>query len=172
MKHFTMEDCTHSNTAIAKGIDNTPGTEHKAHIIESIETLIDSLHDAWEQHCNENGLGTPGIRISSGYRGPALNKAVGGSTTSAHCHGYAFDLVPVYGKSDTPAMKTNKMVEFKHFCRRFLSAGHPFDQLISEGENKQGVPTWMHVGYKHPDGHAQRCQFLSMIDGMYCQMTK
>lgn len=171
MKHFTMDECTHSNTASAKSIDNTPDAEHKAHIIESIETLIDPLRDAWEQHCIEKELGTPDIRISSGYRGPALNKAVGGSATSAHCHGYAFDLVPVYGKMDAPAMKNHKMMEFKRFCRWFLSTGHPFDQLISEGEDKQGVPAWMHVGYKHPNGQ-QRRQFLSMIDGSYSLMTE
>ena len=75
----------------ARGIDNTPGAEHEAHI------------------------------ISSGYRGPKLNAAVGGSSTSAHCHGYAFDLVPTNGK----------MKEFKRFCREFL-ADKAFDQLISD----------------------------------------
>lgn len=116
--------------AEARGIDNTPGAEHEAHI------------------------------ISSGYRGPELNAAVGGSSTSAHCHGYAFDLVPTNGK----------MREFKRFCREFL-ADKSFDQLISEKENDQGVPNWMHVGYKHPDGVRQRRQYLSMIGGKYYPMT-
>lgn len=161
MKYFTMEECTHSDTAKVKGIDNTPDAAHKAHIVESIETLIDPLREAWEQYCRANGLGSPGIRISSGYRGPELNKAVGGSATSAHCHGYASDLVPTNGR----------MMEFKRFCRDFL-ADKAFDQLISEGEDKQGMPSWMHVGYKHPDGIQQRHQFLSMIDGKYYPMTK
>ena len=46
----------------------------------------------------------------------------------------------------------------------------PFDQLISEKENENGVLNWMHVGYKHPDGR-QRRQFLSMINGRYLPMT-
>lgn len=46
MKYFTMEECTRSDTAKAKGIDNTPGAAHKAHIVESIETLIDPLREA------------------------------------------------------------------------------------------------------------------------------
>ena len=107
MKYFTLEECYRSSTAAAKGIDNTPTPEIEAHIVESIETLIDPLREAWEAHCRQNGLGKVGINISSGYRGPALNKAVGGSFTSAHCHGYAFDLVPV----------NRQMRAFKRFCR-------------------------------------------------------
>lgn len=159
MKYFTLEECTRSATAEAKGIDNTPGAEHMAHIKESIETLIDPLREAWGQYCGSARLGSPGICVSSGYRGPKLNKAVGGSKTSAHCYGYAFDLIPMNGK----------MMEFKRFCREFLS-NRPFDQLISEKENKNGVPNWMHVGYKHPNGK-QRRQFLSMIDANYYPMT-
>ena len=101
-----------------------------------------------------------GINISSGYRCPELNKAVGGSSTSAHCYGYAFDLVPTNGQ----------MRAFKRFCRDFL-AGRAFDQLISEGEDNSGMPSWMHVGYKHPDGKRQRGQYLSMIHGKYYPMT-
>ena len=128
--------------------------------MESIETLIDPLREAWEAYCRQHDLGKVGIRISSGYRGPELNAAVGGSSTSAHCHGYAFDLVPTNGK----------MREFKRFCRAFL-ADKAFDQLISEGEDENGIPSWMHVGYKHPDGVRQRRQYLSMIGGKYCPMT-
>lgn len=160
MKYFTLKECTYSATAEAKGIDNTPSAEHKAHIVESIETLVDQLREAWEVHCHQAGLGIVGITISSGYRSPALNAAVHGSATSAHCYGYAFDLVPANGK----------MIEFKHFCRDFLT-NHPFDQLISEKEDKKGIPSWMHVGYKHPDGR-QHGEFLSMINGGYCDMTE
>ena len=115
----------------------------------------------YNNECNFPSAATAkGINISSGYRGPALNKAVGGSATSAHCHGYAFDLVPVNGQ----------MRAFKRFCRDFL-AGRAFDQLISEGEDSHGIPSWMHVGYKHPDGKRQRRQYLSMIHGKYYPMT-
>lgn len=159
MSYFSILECTRSETAEKKGIDNTPGAEHLAHIEESIETLLNPLREAWTDYCLNAGLGTPSIRISSGYRGPALNAAVGGSKTSAHCHGYAFDLIPLNGK----------MTEFKSFCRKFL-ADRPFDQLISEGENEAGLPSWMHVGYKSPHGE-QRKQFLSMRGGEYYPMT-
>lgn len=161
MKYFTLKECINSDTAEKKGIDNTPTPEIEAHIVESVETLLDPLREAWETHCKQNGLGVASIGISSGYRCPQLNKAVGGSTTSAHCHGYAFDLIPM----------NRHMREFKRFCREFLT-GRAFDQLISEGEDDNGMPSWMHVGYKHPDGKRQRGQYLSMIHGKYYPMTE
>ena len=45
----------------------------------------------YNNECNFPSAATAkGINISSGYRCPELNKAVGGSSTSAHCYGYAF----------------------------------------------------------------------------------
>lgn len=156
MKYFTLQECIYSATAEEKGINNKPSAIHKAHIVESIETLIDLLREAWETYCKQHSLGKVGIRISSGYRGPELNATVGGSSTSAHCHSYAFDLVPT----------NENMMEFKRFCRKFL-ADKAFDQLISEGEDNSGMPSWMHVGYKHPDGKRQRRDMMSMINGKY-----
>ena len=160
MKYFTLKECTYSKTARDSGICNIPTPEIEKNIVESVETLLDPLREAWETRCKQNGLGKVGINISSGYRCPELNKAVGGSSTAAHCHGYAFDLVPTNGQ----------MRAFKRFCRDFL-AGRAFDQLISEGEDDSGMPIWMHVGYKHPDGKRQRGQYLSMIHGKYYPMT-
>lgn len=127
--------------------------------MEAVETLLDPLREAWEKHCADRKLGSPGIRVSSGFRSPSLNVAVGGSLTSAHCSGYAFDLIPVNGK----------MMEFRSFCREFLK-DRAFDQLISEKENSQGVPSWMHIGYKNSKGE-QRGQLLSMINNKYYPMT-
>ena len=53
MKHFNISECTRSETATAKGIDNTPGVEHLAHIVETVETLLDPLRDAWEDYCHQ-----------------------------------------------------------------------------------------------------------------------
>lgn len=129
------------------------------HIVESVERLLDPLREAWRARCGVAGWGNPGLRVSSGYRGFRLNEAVGGSLTSAHCHGYAFDLIPCNGR----------MMEFKTFCRTFLQS-YPFDQLISEDEGADGKPRWMHVGYKSPRGE-QRRQLLSMRRGSYAPMS-
>lgn len=159
MKHFTMAELTRSATARAKGLDNTPTAEHRVNIEMSVAQLLDPLREAWAVKCANEQWGTPAIRVSSGYRGFALNKAVGGSATSAHCVGFAFDLVPCNGR----------MADFKRFCRTWLK-GRAFDQMISEDEDAAGTPRWVHIGYKNRQG-GQRRQLLTMRAGKYIPMT-
>ncbi len=159
MKHFTISEFTASATARRLGLDNTPTPEHRANLEMLVAQLLDPLRDDWTQFCDWQQLGTPAITVSSGYRGFRLNTAVGGSKTSAHCVGYAADLVPANGR----------LAEFKAFCRDWLK-GRPFDQMISEDENNRGVPRWIHIGYKNQQG-GQRRQLLSMVGGKYKPMT-
>lgn len=159
MKHFTMLEFTSSATARQMGLDNTPTTEHRNNIEELVAKLLDPLREAWAVKCANKQWGTPALNVTSGYRGPALNKAVGGAATSAHCVGYAADLVPANGR----------LAEFKAFCREYLT-GKPFDQMISEDENTAGIPRWIHIGYKNAQG-GQRRQLLSMVNGKYIPMT-
>ena len=159
MKHFTIEELTRSETARSRGINNTPSAEHEAHLVEMVNNLIDALREQWAVYCANEQIGTPQLRVSSGYRSPALNAAVGGSNTSAHSIGYALDLVPMNGR----------LKEFKKFCREFLTS-RAFDQMISEDENASGVPKWIHIGYKNAAGQ-QRRQFLSMVGGKYISQT-
>lgn len=159
MKYFTMDEMIRSATAEAKGIDNAPDAGHEAHIKELVDELLDPLREEWESFCGKCNLGSPGINVTSGYRSPALNKAVGGSNTSAHSHGYAADLVPVNGRLEY----------FKSFCKMFLSK-HDFDQMISEDENGANIPRWIHIGIRNGEGK-QRRQFLTMKGGKYFPMT-
>lgn len=159
MKHFTMEELTRSDTARARGIDNTPLVEHRRNLIDMVDELIDPLRERWAIVCANEQLGSPQLRVTSGYRSRALNEAVGGAATSAHLLGYALDLVPANGA----------MRRFKEVCRDFLK-GRKFDQMISEGEDASGNPAWVHVGYKNAEGR-QRRQFLSMRGGTYIPMT-
>ena len=73
-KNFTLSEITKSNTAKRLGIDNAPNQEHLNNMQILIRDLIQPMRDA---------LGP--IRISSGYRSPVLNRAIGGSTKSQHC---------------------------------------------------------------------------------------
>lgn len=159
MKHFTMVELTRSTTARKLGLDNTPSAEHAANLEMMVAQLLDPLREAWAVQCAHEKWGTPALNVTSGYRGPALNNAVGGSNSSAHCVGYAADLVPANGR----------LAEFKAFCRGWLK-GRPFDQMISEDEDAVGVPRWVHLGYKNQQG-GQRRQLLSMIGGKYQPLT-
>ena len=143
MGNFTLQEMIASPTAARLKIDNTPTATVRAHLTETIGVL-ESIRAEWGKYCEEKNLGTPAIRVSSGYRSPALNKAVGGVKTSAHVAGYAADLVPVNGMQD----------EFEEFMSQvFAGKGYAYDQIIVE---KSKTSRWVHVGNKSPDGSQRR----------------
>ena len=125
MKYFTLQELKRSETAERLGIDNTPDAEVVGHLETLVERLLDPLREAF---------GRP-IIVTSGYRCPELNKAVGGSPTSAHLQGYAADLVPKDGN-------VQRFLEFTYWW--LLREGKPYDQLIAE-TNSKGAK-WVHLG--------------------------
>lgn len=137
-KYFSLEEFTRSDTARKLGIDNTPTPEHIANMSDFAVNLLDPLREAW---------GSPLI-ITSGYRGFYLNKAVNGSTSSAHCYGLAADLIPANGK----------IKEFKAFVPKFLK-GRKYDQWIDETNLKKSE--WGHLGYKDRKGRQRRQNLIT-----------
>ena len=139
-KYFELNEFIRSNTAKKKGIDNTPTFEIVAHLDRLVDEFLDPLRAAY---------GMP-IWISSGYRCPALNKAVNGAATSVHMIGYAADM-QVGGS-------------FKKFCDFVVEwvkkTGTKFDQLIIESDRKTGAK-WLHVGLFNNSGQ-QRGQIKVM----------
>ena len=131
MKYFTLEELTRSDTASIKHIDNTPDESITEHLIELVEKLLDPIRERWAKYCDDNQLGNAGIRISSGFRNKELNKAVGGSSTSAHLTGYAADLQNVSGSRE----------EFYQFLLNFLKDRN-FDECFIE-YNK--YTKWIHI---------------------------
>lgn len=144
-KYFKQSEFEYSETAITKKINNTIPTNLLPHLAELVETMLNPLREAWNS----------GIKINSGYRSPALNKAVNGSQTSAHSHAYAADLKPSNGK----------IAEFKKFAINFYKT-HPnikWDQIIDE---YSGSASWLHVGVRNGSGQ-QRRQWLLYKNGKY-----
>ena len=144
MTYFTISELTASDTAKVKGIDNSPTTEVRANLVALIETLLDPLREAWKSP----------IKVTSGYRCSILNRAVGGSSTSAHLYGCAADIVPINGK----------IAEFKEFCRKYFDVRrHLFDQVIFEDNGKS---EWVHIGLKTKDGR-KRGQLMEYRNNRY-----
>ena len=84
------------------------------------------------------------IKINSFYRSPELNKAIGGSESSQHCHGRAMDI------DDTFGVKSN--AEMYGFIKENLD----YDQMIWEfGDDNN--PDWVHVSYVSSDENRSRC---------------
>ena len=137
-KYFTLQELLRSDTAVKKRIDNTPSWEVVRNL-ERLAAFLDEIREAWGS----------GIRVSSGYRCPQLNTAVGGVTNSAHQYGNAADIVPVNGK----------MNEFEAFLKKWLK-GRKFDQVIYES-NRSGS-RWVHVGLYSNKGE-QRCKAFGLV---------
>ena len=81
-KYFTLSELTYSSTATNRGWSNTP-TPVALSNLHRLMVYLDEIREAY---------GAP-IRVSSGYRSPRLNKAVGGVPDSQHLYGLAADLV-------------------------------------------------------------------------------
>lgn len=140
-KNFSLKEFTKSMTATRLGIDNTPEDEH----LEAAKALFENCVQKVREHF---GI----TRISSGYRGPELNKAVGGSTRSQHCKGQAVDF---------ECDRTDNL-EVAKWIRDNLD----FDQVISEFY-EEGDPTsgWIHLSYVSPEENRNRCLTAQRIDG-------
>lgn len=150
MANFSIAELVQSSTAEQLKINNNPPSIVKVHLTETI-TLLECIRAEWAEYCERHDLGTPAIRITSGYRSPELNKAVGGVKNSAHVMGYAADLQPVNGKQD----------EFERFfATEFSLMGYAFDQIIIERSKSS---RWVHVGYKRADGKQRRQCFTLKV---------
>lgn len=122
-KYFTISEFVRSDTADRRGIDNRLPKELLTNVQALIDKVLDPLREAY---------GKP-ITVTSGFRCPALNKAVKGSATSDHMKGCAADIV---GTPDTPE-------ENRKLFNLIQELGLPFDQLIDEKNFK-----WVHVSFR------------------------
>lgn len=124
-KNLSLAEVTRSETAKRKGISNMPTPEH----LENFKKLAEKVFQPIREH-----FGKP-IHISSGYRSAALNKAVGGSSSSQHCTGEAID-IDMDGTDITNAQIFN-----------FIKDNLEFDQMIWEFGTDTN-PDWVHVSYE------------------------
>lgn len=136
-KYFSLPEMLRSDTATRKKIENLPSFE----VVQNLNRLanfLDALREAWGS----------GIRVTSGYRCPALNRAVGGVDNSAHQYGNAVDIVPINGR----------MSEFEAFIKKWL-VGKKWDQVIWESSRTGG--RWIHFSLYSNKGE-QRCKMFGL----------
>ena len=136
-KNFTLQEFTKSQTALRQGIDNTPEGEH----LEAAKALFENVVQPVREHFG------PTV-INSGYRGPALNEAVGGSATSQHCKGEAVDI-------ECPGVPNADIAQW-------IVDNLDFDQVILEFYTP-GIPDsgWVHVSYR-ADGENRKSILTAM----------
>lgn len=117
---FRLSEFLRSETAVRRGLDNTPKATELANIRNVLAPGMQRVR---------NCLGVP-VHVTSGYRSAEVNRAVGGSQSSQHSQGLAADFVaPDFGLPRAVA--------------RYLMERAPeirFDQLIWEG-------AWVHISF-------------------------
>ena len=133
-KHISYKEGVYSRTAQRLDINNEPDNEQMKNMCLVAEEVFEPLR-MW--------VGGP-IKINSFFRSPKLNKAIGGSTKSQHCHGQAIDLDDTFGRA------TN--AEMYEFIKKHLD----FDQMIWEFGDEDN-PDWVHVSYVSEDENRNRC---------------
>ena len=134
-KNLTLAEVTKSTTAKRLGIDNQPDEWTIENLRAVGECVFQPLRDSF---------GCP-IYVSSGYRSPELNKAIGGSLRSQHIQGRALDL-----DADVFRGCTNGEIF------RFILNNLTFDQLIWEFGDEDN-PDWVHVSYVRDGLNRGRC---------------
>lgn len=145
MKYFTIRELTKSETAVRKGIDNTPSKEIEKSLTALINNVLDPLREKW---------GAP-IRVSSGYRCPKLNKAIGGAAGSQHMKGEAADITSLSdSRNDNMAL-----------LQLLLNSGIVFDQVISEDVDSMGRPNWIHVSYTTKRANRKKRTTMKKVRG-------
>ena len=123
-KNFSYPEMIKSSTADRLGISNDATREHVINLVNLCNFILQPVR-------NEFGP----IRINSGYRSPALNSKVGGSSKSQHCNGEAADF-------DSSMISNPDLADWiaKHL---------EFDQLILEFyDGKDPNSGWVHCSYK------------------------
>jgi hypothetical protein len=117
MKYFTFKELSKTNTGLA----NVPTAEAIGNLENLVEKILDPVRELW---------GAP-IFVNSGFRSPAVNKAVGGVATSQHLTGEAADITA------GSAEKNAKLFQM------IANGNYEFDQLIDEKNY-----SWIHVSLK------------------------
>lgn len=132
-EHITHAEAIKSQQAVRLGISNEPTPEH----LTNMRLVAQNCFEPLRKHFKRP------IGISSFYRSPKVNKAIGGSTTSQHCQGLAIDIdADIFG-----ALTNREIFEW-------LKANVTFDQLIYEFGNAKS-PDWVHVSYNPKSNRGQ-----------------
>ena len=133
-KHVSYKEGVYSVTAKRLGLENDPTDVHLA----NMKLVSEKVFEPLRVH-----VGGP-IKINSFYRGPELNKAIGGSTKSQHCNGQAIDIDDTFGHASNAEMYN------------WIKANLDYDQMIWEFGTDEN-PDWVHVSYVSPEENRNRC---------------
>ena len=144
-QHFTLGELCKTSAKTQDG--NIPSHVH----IENLKRLcgwLEMLRSEWNKRY---GKGNDPIIINSGYRSPAVNKAVGGVPTSNHLTGCAADI---------RVANMEQLIRYAIILLDYADeTGEEFDELLLE-KNRFGA-FWLHFAVK-PKGNRHKVLFISV----------
>lgn len=126
-KNFSLSELTKSQSAVRKGIDNTPNAKAIANLVFLAENILQPARDHFGP-----------VVVSSGFRSSLVNRAIGGSATSDHCYGYAADFEVPGVDNKVLAQWIRDNLKFRQLILEFYTPGDP-----SSG--------WVHCAYNVED---------------------
>jgi hypothetical protein len=141
-EHFHITEFVNSNEARRRGINNTPSKEAVDNLILVCENILEPVRAQFKSP----------VRISSGYRSPQLNRAIGGSANSQHCWGMACDFeIPDLDNCD---------------LAQWVADNLTFDQLILEFHDHVEGPNsgWVHASF-NAEGNRSEILTASIVNG-------
>ena len=133
--NFTLAELTRSFEGARRGLENKP----TAYLIDRLQALCVNVLEPTRAH-----FGGRPVSVWSGFRSVAVNKLVGGSSTSRHLTAEAVDF-EIMGVSNLDV------------CRWIATSKLPFDEVILE-RYKPGDPNsgWVHVAHRMTPGRNAR----------------
>jgi len=135
-ENFTLEELTHSETALRLGFENSPSPAAYENLIR-LAQLLEQVRKL---------LNKP-ILVNSGYRSKPVNDAVGSKDSSQHRVGCAADF-------RVPGMSP------KEVCEAIIASDIQFDQLIREFWEESKGGGWTHISVTNTPNLTPRGQAL------------
>jgi len=136
-KHFKLEEFEKSMTATRKGIENKAGSGEIKNLTDLCYGVLEPVRAKFDK----------AITITSGYRSPDLNRAIGSkSDTSQHCKGEACDF-EIAGVSNLQvALWINNNCDFDQLILEYWKDGEPNSGWVhcsfKDGSNRKQVLTY------------------------------
>ena len=142
-QHMTLGELCKTSVRM-ENVPNEAQVENLRRVCRWLERLRRRWNDLY-------GEGDDPIIINSGYRSPAVNKAVGGAPTSNHLTGCAVDI------------RVAGLEQLLRYAVILLDisdeSGEDFDELLLE---RKGAVMWLHFAVR-PSGNRRRVRVIARI---------
>jgi len=132
-QNFSLEEMCKSETGLRLGLDNEPNDEQLANLVALCECVLQPVREHFGK----------GVKVNSGLRTLAVNRAIGSADHSDHVKGMAADIeIPGVANADLARFIVDSGMEFRQVILEFYTPGIP-----DSG--------WVHVSYDIADNKRQ-----------------